>query len=123
MYAIRSYYVDHRSVFTTEILENNGTYYLVYQAAADLNGIYDRNTVCMASASSPDGPWTKLDAPVLHPTYTNNLFFDNNAVHDPCIVPYNGKFYLYYKGECRITSYNVCYTKLLRWACVTLVCW
>ncbi len=99
---------DHRSVFTTEILENNGTYYLVYQAAADLNGIYDRNTVCMASASSPDGPWTKLDAPVLHPTYTNNLFFDNNAVHDPCIVPYNGKFYLYYKGECNCRDNTDC---------------
>ncbi len=101
---------DNRSVFTTEILENNGTYYLVYQAAADLDGIYNRNTVCMSTASSPDGPWTKLGAPVLYPTYTENIFFDNNAVHDPCIVPYNGKFYLYYKGECNCRSNSGCTT-------------
>ena len=95
MYAIRSYYAyDARSVFTTEILAANGKYYLVYQAAADLDGIYNRNVVGMSWANSPDGPWTKLEQPVLTPTYTNHLFFDNNAVHDPCIVPYQGKFYL-----------------------------
>ena len=25
--------------------------------------------------------------------------FDNHKVHDPCILPYKGKFYLYYKGD------------------------
>jgi hypothetical protein len=25
--------------------------------------------------------------------------FDSHKVHDPCILPYKGKFYLYYKGE------------------------
>lgn len=91
---------DHRSVFTCEIIAAEGQYYLVYQAAADENGIYNRNTVGMSYAETPDGPWTKLENPVLHPTYTNDLFFDNNAVHDPCIVPYKGQYYLYYKGEC-----------------------
>lgn len=91
---------DARSVFTTEILEDNGKYYLVYQAAADLEGIRGRNTVGMAYADSPNGPWTKLDQPVLTPTYTKNVFFDNKSAHDPCIITYNNKFYLYYKGEC-----------------------
>lgn len=91
---------DHRSVFTTEIFVHDGKYYLVYQAAGDEDGIYNRNVVAMAWANSPDGPWTKLDKPLLYPTYTDELFFDNNAVHDPCIVFYNSKFYLYYKGEC-----------------------
>lgn len=92
---------DHRSVFTTEIFVDNNKFYLVYQCAADENGIYMRNTVGMSVADSPAGPWKKLDEPVLHPTYTNNIYFDNTAVHDPCIVAYNGKYHLYYKGECR----------------------
>ncbi len=25
--------------------------------------------------------------------------FDGHKVHDPCILPYRGKYYLYYKGE------------------------
>ncbi|CAN0376599.1 unnamed protein product, partial [Ectocarpus sp. 4 AP-2014] len=25
--------------------------------------------------------------------------FDSHKVHDPCLLPYDGKFYLYYKGE------------------------
>lgn len=91
---------DARSVFTTEIFVQDGKYYLVYQAAANQDGIYNRNTVGMASAQSPDGPWTKLTEPILYPTYTNDSFFDNNAVHDPCLLFYNNKYYLYYKGEC-----------------------
>ena len=38
---------------------------------------------------APNGPWTKLKEPVLRPTYTNEIYFDNNAVHDPCVVVYN----------------------------------
>ncbi|TYA92185.1 family 43 glycosylhydrolase [Seonamhaeicola marinus] len=91
---------DARSVFTTEVLVSNGKYYLVYQAAADLEGIRGRNTVGMAYADNPNGPWTKLAQPVLTPTYTKNVFFDNKSAHDPCIITYNNKFYLYYKGEC-----------------------
>ena len=91
---------DHRSVFTTEIFVYENTYYLVYQAAADKDGIYNRNVVGMAKANSPRGPWIKLNEPVLRPTYTNDTYFDNNAVHDPCIIQYNNKFHLYYKGEC-----------------------
>lgn len=115
---------DHRSVFTTEVLANNGKYYLVYQAAGDVDGIYNRNVVGMAQADNPNGPWTKLKEPVLYPTYTNDLFFDNNAVHDPCIVPYKGKFYLYYKGECNCRDNADCkrwcnpicgYRKQVKW--------
>ncbi|MCM2369113.1 family 43 glycosylhydrolase [Aporhodopirellula aestuarii] len=91
---------DHRSVFTTEIFVHDGVYYLIYQAAGDVDGIYNRNVIGMAKSESPDGPWTKVDEPVLRPTYTNEQYFDNNAVHDPCLIHYRDKFYLYYKGEC-----------------------
>ncbi|MFY0689922.1 MAG: family 43 glycosylhydrolase [Cyclobacteriaceae bacterium] len=102
---------DHRSVFTTEIFVDNGKYYLVYQAAAGEDGVYNRNVVGMSVADSPDGPWTKLKDPVLRPTYTDNKFFDNNAVHDPCIVAYDGKYHLYYKGECNCMGDPDC----IRW--------
>ncbi|WP_144059639.1 family 43 glycosylhydrolase [Rhodopirellula sallentina] len=99
---------DHRSVFTTEIFVHDDVYYLIYQAAADVDGIYNRNVVGMAHAQSPDGPWKKLDAPVLTPTYTEQMFFDNRAVHDPCLIHYRDKFYLYYKGECSCRDNENC---------------
>ncbi|MEM9856852.1 MAG: family 43 glycosylhydrolase [Bacteroidota bacterium] len=101
---------DHRSVFTTEIFVHNNKYYLVYQAAADQDGVYNRNFIGMAYADSPDGPWTKLEDPVLRPTYTDDLWFDNNAVHDPTLVHFNDKFYLYYKGECNCMGEAGCRT-------------
>ena len=104
---------DDRSVFTPEILQHNGRFYLVYQAikAPYLNRT--KNTVAMAYASSPDGPWTKLDAPILKASETgkwagtqDNRFavvrqgdFDSHKVHDPTLLFYRDKFYLYYKGE------------------------
>jgi hypothetical protein len=91
---------DHRSVFTTEIFVHDGMFYLIYQAAADLDGVFGRNFVGMAQSNSPDGPWTKVEEPVLRPTYTYQPCFDNNAVHDPCLIHYRNRFYLYYKGEC-----------------------
>ena len=59
---------DHRSVFTTEIFVHDGLYYLIYQAAADQDGVFNRNFVGMAQSNSPDGPWTKVEQPVLRPT-------------------------------------------------------
>ncbi|MBB3699194.1 family 43 glycosylhydrolase [Flammeovirga yaeyamensis] len=91
---------DHRSAFTTEIFYHEKKFYLVYQAAKDLEGIYDKNTIAMAYADSPDGPWTKVPEPLVAPTTdADGPFFDDNAVHDPCILHFNNKFYLYYKGE------------------------
>lgn len=90
---------DHRSAFTTEVFYDNGTFYLIYQAAADTSGIFGRNTIAMASASSPDGPWKKLNNPILSPTISSSPAFDSNAVHDPCLIAFKGKYYLYYKGE------------------------
>lgn len=90
---------DHRSAFTTEVFYHEGTFYLIYQAAAELEGIYDKNTIAMAFSSSPNGPWTKLEDSVLSPTVSDQPAFDDNAVHDPCLIYFKDKFYLYYKGE------------------------
>ncbi|WP_343854898.1 glycoside hydrolase family 117 protein [Algoriphagus jejuensis] len=104
---------DDRSVFTTEIMKHEGKYYLVYQTVKSPYTVRVKNQIGLAWADSPDGPWTKSSEPVLSPA-DNGIWkgekqdrfavekkgdFDSHKVHDPCIIPYNGKFYLYYKGE------------------------
>lgn len=104
---------DDRSVFTPEVLAYEGKYYLVYQCikAPYLNRSF--NTVGMSVADNPRGPWKRLDAPILEPAMDgewsgeeDNRFnvktqgsFDSQKVHDPTLFYYQGKFYLYYKGE------------------------
>ncbi|WP_010520349.1 family 43 glycosylhydrolase [Aquimarina agarivorans] len=93
--------LDHRSAFTTEVFYHEGTFYLIYQAASNTEGIFGRNTIAMAKSQSPDGPWEKLTTPLLAPTPVtgNQKVFDSNAVHDPCLMFFKDKFYLFYKGE------------------------
>jgi len=104
---------DDRSVFTTEIMVWDGMYYLCYQTVKSPYNVRVKNQVGLAWADSPYGPWTKSEKPILSPADNGiwkgeeqNRFnvvkkgdFDSHKVHDPCIIPYKGKFYLYYKGE------------------------
>ncbi len=104
---------DDRSVFTTEIMVYDGMYYLCYQTVKSPYNVRVKNQVGLAWSNSPDGLWTKSLEPILSPADNgvwdgdeDNRFkvkkkgdFDSHKVHDPCIIPYNGKFYLYYKGE------------------------
>ncbi len=104
---------DDRSVFTTEIMVHDGKYYLCYQTVKSPYNVRVKNQVGLAWADSPHGPWTKSEEPILSPadngvwkgTEQNRHLvekkgdFDSHKVHDPCILPYKGKFYLYYKGE------------------------
>ncbi|GAF04510.1 glycoside hydrolase family 117 protein [Saccharicrinis fermentans] len=104
---------DDRSVFTVEIMKWDGKYYLCYQTVKSPYNVRVKNQVGLAWADSPDGPWIKSKEPILSPADNGiwegeeqNRFkvkkkgdFDSHKVHDPCIIPYKGKFYLYYKGE------------------------
>ncbi len=104
---------DDRSVFTCEIMKHDGMYYLCYQTVKSPYNVRVKNQVGLAWSNSPDGPWTKSVEPILSPADNGiwkgeqqNRFmvekkgdFDSHKVHDPCILPFNGKFYLYYKGE------------------------
>lgn len=104
---------DDRSVFTTEILEHDSKYYLVYQVVKFPYVRRVKNQVGMAIADSPDGPWEKLPEAILSTSddgewlgEDDNRFlvkekgsFDSHKVHDPCLMYYRDKFYLYYKGE------------------------
>lgn len=112
---------DDRAVFTPEVLRHNGTYYLVYQTvqAPYLNRSLEH--IAIAYSDSPYGPWTKSDAPILSPendgiwdTDEDNRFlvkekgsFDSHKVHDPCLMFFNNRFYLYYKGETMGESMNM----------------
>lgn len=104
---------DDRAVFTPEIFVHQGKYYLVYQTVKAPYVIRVKNQIGMAVADSPDGPWTKLPEPILSPADNGQWLgdeddryavisrgdFDSHKVHDPCLLYYRDKFYLYYKGE------------------------
>ena len=104
---------DDRSVFTVEIMKWDDKYYLCYQTVKSPYNVRVKNQIGMAYSNSPYGPWTKTKEPVLSPSDSgewdgtvDNRFlvkskgdFDSHKVHDPCIIPFNGKFYMYYKGE------------------------
>ncbi|NMH86196.1 glycoside hydrolase family 117 protein [Flavivirga algicola] len=104
---------DDRSVFTVEIMKHEDMYYLCYQTVKSPYNVRVKNQVGLAWSNSPDGPWEKSKEPILSPADNGvwkgeeqNRFavekkgdFDSHKVHDPCILPYKGKFYLYYKGE------------------------
>ncbi len=104
---------DDRSVFTCEIMKHNGRFYLCYQTVQSPYTVRVQNQIGMSWADSPDGPWVKSAEPILSPAQNgiwrgdeDNRFlverrgdFDSHKVHDPCILHYRDKFYLYYKGE------------------------
>ena len=103
---------DDRAVFTPDILVHEGKYYLYYQV---LEGVWKHRTVHqigMARATSPDGPWTKLDRPILRPGRPGEFSgeaddadaivsygaWDSHKLHDPYVLKYRGQIWLYYKG-------------------------
>jgi hypothetical protein len=112
---------DDYSVFTTNILVAEEKYYLVYQAETmpEQKTFASNNEVGMAWSESPDGPWTKLEDPILRPTpdavvimdnvseisVVQSGSFDSRNVHDPGIVRFRGKYLLYYKGHAWVNSY------------------
>ncbi len=67
----------------------------------------------MAVADSPHGPWRRLPEPILEPAkdgewdgaeddqfrVKSHGSFDSQNTHDPCLMYYQGRFFLYYKGE------------------------
>ncbi len=112
---------DDRAVFTPEILMHDDNYYLVYQTVQFPYTNRQYEHIAIAYADSPYGPWHKSTAPILSPSQDgewlgdeDNRFhvkskgsFDSHKVHDPCLLFFNSKFYLYYKGETMGESMNM----------------
>ncbi|WP_010521849.1 family 43 glycosylhydrolase [Aquimarina agarivorans] len=119
---------DDRSVFTPEIFIHNDKFYLIYQVVKSPYIERVKNNVAMAVADSPNGPWIKLSEPILRPSHngvwsagSTSRFradvkgdFDSHKVHDPCLMFYKDKFYLYYKGE-RMGEERFCGQREIRW--------
>ncbi len=88
-----------RSVSTPDILIWEGKYYIYYQAYYDIPGSRGGD-FCPVSASvsdSPDGPFMPSNQIVLE--NGSEGAWDQFVIHDPYPLVYNGKIYLYYKGE------------------------
>ncbi|MBB6429364.1 glycoside hydrolase family 117 protein [Algisphaera agarilytica] len=89
--------VGWRSVCTPDILKWEGRFYLYYQAFLEPSGLRgDYCPVCVSSADSPDGPWTRSDGVVL-PNGAEGEW-DQFAIHDPYPLVHDGQIYIYYKS-------------------------
>jgi beta-xylosidase len=104
---------DERSCFTPDVLAHDGRYYLVYQVTTSPSYRCTPESIAIAWADSPDGPWTKSDAPVVEPDESGEIAditdlpenapvrgtFDSLRVHDPALLYREGQYWLYFKGE------------------------
>ncbi|MGH9343626.1 MAG: family 43 glycosylhydrolase [Terriglobia bacterium] len=90
---------DSGGVFTPNILEARGRYYLFYTAIRNPISVHEPTAIGEAVAASPDGPWKKLAShPVLIPG-RDAKEFDSFRVDDACLITRAGKYWLYYKGR------------------------
>ncbi len=86
-----------RSLSTPDILVFKGRFYLYYQTFTTMWRKNDCVNVSAAWSDSPDGPWTRLDRPVIPQGEPGE--WDSCAIHDPFPLVYKGKVWLYYKGS------------------------
>ena len=86
-----------RSLSTPDILVWKGRYYLYYQCFTTKWRAHDCVGVSMAHADSPDGPWTRMDKPIVPQGVPGE--WDSCAIHDPYPLIYKGQVWLYYKGS------------------------
>lgn len=86
-----------RSLSTPDILVWKGRYYLYYQCFTTKWRAHDCVGVSMAHADSPDGPWTRMDKPIVPQGVPGE--WDSCAIHDPYPLVYKGQVWLYYKGS------------------------
>ena len=103
---------DERSIFTPDVLAHDGRYFLVYQVTAAPTWRSTPESIAIAWADSPRGPWTKSPAPIVEPDPSGQVderlhpleatqagSFDSLRVHDPALLFRDGRYWLYFKGE------------------------
>ena len=103
---------DERSVFTPDALAHEGRYYLVYQVTTSPSYRCTPESIAIAWADAPDGPWTKSAAPIVEPDESGEVderahpeqaavkgTWDSLRVHDPALLFRENRYWLYYKGE------------------------
>ena len=103
---------DERSIFTPDVLAHDGRYYLVYQVTQAPTWRSTPESIALAWADSPGGPWTKTPAPVVEPDPSGEVdprahpleatvpgTYDSLRVHDPALLFRDDRYWLYFKGE------------------------
>ena len=103
---------DERSIFTPDVLAHDSRFYLVYQVTAAPTWRSTPESIAIAWADSPAGPWTKSSTPVVEPDPSGEIdvrahpleatvqgSFDSLRVHDPALLFREGRYWLYFKGE------------------------
>jgi predicted GH43/DUF377 family glycosyl hydrolase len=90
---------DEWGVLTPYVAEADGRFYMFY-TGSDRNKLKGSgNSIGLAVADNPDGPWTRVsDRPVLEPS-TDPKAWDHNIVDDAHVIKRDGKFWMYYKGH------------------------
>jgi hypothetical protein len=62
--------------------------------------LYRLYTGVMEVWTSPDGKsWTKVATNIMTPTMVNNAGYNVTGVYQPCVVKYNGIYYLFFAGD------------------------
>lgn len=85
---------DATSCHNPHIQFLNGKYYLFYMGTSD--GTVNTKRIGLATASSPDGPWTRSPAPLLQPGQQGA--WDDCCTSNPAFIMVNGSCRLYYKS-------------------------
>lgn len=88
-----------RAVTTPDVMHFKGKYYLYYQS---FTGKFspekgDYCDVSMAWSGSINGPWTKCEKSIVDLGSEND--WDGGAIHDPYPLVYQGKIWMFYKGQ------------------------
>ncbi len=88
-----------RSATTPDILVFENKYYLYFQSFTGIfsNDKGDHCDVSMAWADTPKGPWTRSKQTIVELGAKDQ--WDSGAVHDPYPLVYQGKIWLFYKGQ------------------------
>ena len=102
---------DSQAVFTPNIMEAKGIYYLFYTGVKPTpgrtDGVFENNAttditaIGLATANNPNGPFTRLSKqPVLEISESPQKF-DSYRIDDAALLFKDGNYLLYYKGRSR----------------------
>jgi hypothetical protein len=94
---------DEQSVFTPNILEASGRFWLFFTAVpkpfTNPGNRVTKSAIGIAVSNTLDGPWTKLPGNPAIRCSEDPRHFDSMRVDDACLIVRDGKYWLYYKGR------------------------
>jgi len=90
---------DESSVFTPNILVEDGKYYLFFTGTSKAKKPKPDSQIGVAISDSPEGPFVRSEAnPVIKRSEVKEDF-DSHLIDDACLLKREGKYWMYYKGR------------------------